>query len=206
MIVAWGDLLAVVSLLSAPPTGTATAAMLVAGPRPTTPGFAATRPVDRATDPSAAPTSRAIRHSLYIELLGNGGFYSLNYEARLPFELTLRGGASYLGASATGETARGRAGLVSVPMMIGALPGFREHRLEVAAGATLFWFSGEASVLFVKAEMNEVLAMGTATIGYRYTPASGGIVLRAGFTPLFAIADGVRVLPWGGVSVGGTLD
>src|SRR5262249_55043519 len=129
---------------------------------------------------------------------------------RLPVPATLRAGFSYLAFQATGGggsslSASGKASLVAVPLLANGLVGSRTHSLEAGLGATVFFFSGEAQLLFIKIVKNEVLPAATGVLGYRYTPFTSGPMLRIGFTPLLMFADGARFYPWAGLSVGGAV-
>ncbi|MGE3669493.1 MAG: hypothetical protein AB7K71_07525, partial [Polyangiaceae bacterium] len=53
-------------------------------------------PTDTGTDEAEAPSTRSAKNSLYIELLGNGGLYSLNYERNLTDDVAARVGFSYI--------------------------------------------------------------------------------------------------------------
>lgn len=111
------------------------------------------------------------RDVVYVELLGNALYGgSINYERMLTPQYSVRVGASPFR---------------SFPVMLNYLPGWGHHTAEVGFG------------LFVDASDRNVL--GTATFGYRYQPRDGGMVFRAGWTPL---ADAGGVASWAGVSVG----
>lgn len=106
----------------------------------------------------------------YVELGGNVLWPgSLNLEVMLTPELAVRVGA-----------APGAA----FPLMLNYLQGRGPHRAELGLGVLL----GAGEDVY-----------GTGTIGYRYQPRDGGLVLRAGITPLL---DNGAVAPWAGLSIG----
>lgn len=135
-------------------------------------------------DPPAALRERAgplARHSVFVELLGPGLFYSLNYEHfLLDGRLGLRAGAGYFPAFDVPSGAG--------PMHVPALAAFpavasyyvpvrgSNHAMQLGAGATFLasrpWADGGPEVL------------GVLVWGYRYAPRSGGLDFGAGFTPL----------------------
>lgn len=111
-----------------------------------------------------------VRNALYAELFGQA-FYggSINYERTLTPQFSARLGVSPFGL---------------LPVMLNYLPGEGDYTAEVGLGV----LAGSGDNL-----------LGTATLGYRYHPQYGGIVLRIGWTPFFG-AGGVGT--WGGASVG----
>jgi hypothetical protein len=121
---------------------------------------------------AGAQAAEAARNVLYLEAFGNALYGgSINYERMLTTRLAARVGASPYGA---------------FPVMLNYLPGRGNHSAELGAG------------LLVGASDENLL--GTATVGYRYQPRTGGVVLRGGWTPLFGM-EGIAT--WVGVSIGG---
>lgn len=163
------------------------------------------RPSDNPPAKSKGDEGRRAKNLVYLELLGNGGLYSVNYERMLTDDLSARLGFSYLtfGASASsgGEGGSVRGTLVTAPVMLNYTVGGKNHRAEIGAGATLVYMSASASGSGVSSSGEGVAALGTGVVGYRYSPADGGFVFRAGFTPLVGKGG---FLPWGGMSFGGT--
>lgn len=134
---------------------------------------------------TAAPPAR---DAVYLELLGNGVLYTVNYDRRFTDDLTGRVGLGVFGG-------------VAVPVMANYLLGEGRGRLELGAGVVLIGASdvdiGEVDPGEEEQDLDWLA--GTATVGYRYQPASGGFVFRIGLTPLFSLHGGV---PWLGVSFG----
>jgi hypothetical protein len=160
------------------------------------------RPIDNRPAKSGDSKERKAKNLVYLELLGNGGVYSINYERMLTDDLSARLGFSYLSVSTSAGDASAKANLVTAPALINYTVGGRNHRAEVGAGATLVYVSASSEGgSGVGASGEGVAVLGTGVVGYRYAPADGGFVFRAGFTPLFGKGG---FLPWGGMSFGST--
>jgi len=148
---------------------------------------------------------RTARNSIFIELAGNGGIYSLNYDRVITEQFSIRAGFGYMsmGASASsgGATVSAKATMLAVPVVGNFLLGNENHKLELGAGITMFRFTGSgSSSLGGSASATGMVPAGTAVIGYRYVPHDGGFTFRAGFTPLVMKDGGFQ--PWGGMSFG----
>jgi hypothetical protein len=159
------------------------------------------RPTDNTPAKSADSKGRKAKNLVYLELLGNGIAYSVNYERMLTDDLSARLGFSYLSVTiGSGESAV-KADVVTAPMLLNYTVGGRNHRAELGAGATVLYASASSSSGGVTSSGEGAAIVGTGVVGYRYSPADGGFVFRAGFTPLFGKGG---FLPWGGMSFGGT--
>jgi hypothetical protein len=145
---------------------------------------------------------RRVQSSVFIEALGVGGLYSLNYDVTLSW-LALRVGGSYVSLGATaGRTTAAHVEAVTAPLMASVLLGTREHKLAFGLGTTALWFSGHAQVYFANIERRQLVMLATGFAGYRYVPLRGGLTAQLGFTPLVTFEQGARVLPWGGLAAG----
>ena len=111
-----------------------------------------------------------VRNAVYGELFGNGLYASVNYERRITPDFTARVGATPFG---------------SLLLMLNHVPDQRPHSAELGFG--LLAFAGENF-------------FGTATVGYRYQPRSGGTIFRVGWTPL--IGPEGKIAAWAGASIG----
>jgi hypothetical protein len=150
-------------------------------------------------------------NSLYLELAGNGIFYSANYDRLFTESYGGRVGFGFV-------TAFGAPLITSFPLMAYRLIGSGNSKLELglgvcgilqpddtsfSTGASDDWFEGNG-------------VLGTMTACYRYQRAEGGIVFRVGVTPFFgkfvhitneghideAKEDVYKFTPFGGISVG----
>lgn len=153
-------------------------------------------------------------NSIYLEGLGAGLAYSLNYERRVIDDLGVRVGFSYLsvsaGASAGGASSSASSTLIGIPITASYL-GVRsgKHALELGAGATLEYASAAASSFGSNASGSGLSPYGVAMVGYRLHPVDhAGFQFRVGAMALagnglsFSKANGFGVLPWGYISFG----
>jgi hypothetical protein len=133
----------------------------------------------------AAAAPREARTCLYWELLGNGHFFSLNIERLLGDKIALRAGWGATGGLFMGT----------------ALVGRGDHLLELGFGPSV---GKNNENRFNLLTLNFVL-------GYRYQKPRGGLLLRAGFTPVIFLDDiqndaytvrRNRLTPKAGVSIG----
>lgn len=133
------------------------------------------------------------RNAFYVELLGNGILYSLNYDRMITPKVSARVGVAALAAADDSTSA----GVVAAPIMVNYLFGEGNSHFETGVGLML----ASGAVDEVGDEEDDAFsgAVGTATLGYRYQRPGGGFVFRAGLTPFFS-TDGI--LPWFGVSFG----
>lgn len=106
---------------------------------------------------------REAKTSFYWELLGNGHFFSLNVERLFLGRFALRAGWGVTGGIFMGSVWIGRG----------------DHLLELGCGPS---FGKNDANRFNLLTMNFVA-------GYRYQPAQGGLLLRAGFTPVIFLDD-----------------
>lgn len=126
-------------------------------------------------------------HSVFLELGGNAGLYSLNYEYKFPSmantTFTLGSGFSYYptGANVDGTGTKYSHLLVVTPAA-NLLFGRKSH----------FFEAGLSYMLLVNQTMFR--------LGYRYQSNKSGFLFRAGFTP--AIGGVIGSVPWAGLSFG----
>lgn len=144
-----------------------------------------------AQDTAAGP--RVASNTFFVELGGNAVAYSLNYERFFTPKIGIRIGGMYLQADDEGT----RVGVGLFPVMATYLLGDGNSHFETGAGIG-FATAGIDDSEFGE-DWGDSAIYGTATFGYRYQKPEGGVIFRAGFTPIFA--DGT-LLPWAGVSVG----
>lgn len=153
-----------------------------------------------AAPPSTIDPVRTAKNVLYVELLGNGILYSLNYERFLTDDVALRVGLGYLSLTATSGSASARANVLWLPLMVNYMGiGSADHKFELGIGPGLLFASAAASSVGDSASNSGVAIYGTATVGYRYVPHDGGFNFKIGFTPLVARFG---FLPWFGLGFG----
>jgi hypothetical protein len=179
----------------------------------------AARPVDAAAPQAPAPKTepKLAENSIFAELAGAGGIYSINYQRMVADDVGVRAGFSYMsiGGSVTSGNGTSSAGvtLMTFPITASYL-GVRsgKHALELGGGATLISASGTASGTGVSASGSGLGALGTAMVGYAIHPVDGaGFNFRIGAMAL--MGKGVSLssgsdptafgfAPWGYLSLG----
>lgn len=130
-------------------------------------------------------------NSVFFELGGNAGAYSINYERFLLDQaVSARVGVGSLWV--------GNYAGVAVPATVSGLWGnpCSNHKFETGLGAT--YFSADRKSRLFSSRANSTV-MGTAIVGYRYLPKENGMTFKAGFTPIF---NNDVFIPWLGFSVG----
>lgn len=159
------------------------------------------------SEPPPAPRPKRTAHnSIFIEGLGNGGIYSVNYERILgDSNVSLRAGFGYVhtgGELAFGLPLAPETDLL-FPVLANYYLGETSHKLQLGAGA-LFWHRSVTLASGGGQQQESLDVAATLVIGYRYLPRDGGFNFGVGFTPM--IGDGgffPYFLPWGGISLGG---
>lgn len=149
--------------------------------------------------PAPAPFAR---NAVYAELGGPGLLYTINYERFFLPRLSVRAGFSLFGfrESGTGDTL----GIFTLPLTAQYLVGSGSHHLELGLGLItgVMWSDLNS---FDRTEHFGLIAA-TATVGYRYQPPAGGLLLRVALTPFYGgerfEPAGLPVTPWGSVGAG----
>jgi hypothetical protein len=137
---------------------------------------------------------RVANNTFFVELGGNAVAYSVNYERFFTPKLAVRVGGMYLQAD---DDAGTRVGIGLFPIMGTYLLGEGNSHFETGAGLGIA--TAGVSSTDIGDDWGDSGVYATATLGYRYQKPEGGVIFRAGFTPIFA--DG-NLVPWVGVSVG----
>lgn len=152
------------------------------------------------------------KNGLYLEGLGPGLLYSVNYERLVTDGLALRIGFSYWSVSASATsgttTATASASFFTFPVTASYV-GLRG--LEVGGGMTLMHASGSGSSVGVSADGGGFAPLGVAMVGYRLHPMNGaGFQFRVGAMAMMGQGlslsasnpGGFGVLPWLYLSAG----
>lgn len=151
------------------------------------------------------------KNTLFLELGGNGGYYSINYDRivldKQNWKLAGRIGAmiyreelNYLESNHQLTSA--------VPLELSYLRGKGNHLLELGLGLTPVY---QNYVNPEESRVSEQLMLATGRIGYRYQRSEGGLFFKAGFTPMLELGanpfskSGNTVFPWAGLAIGYTL-
>jgi len=139
------------------------------------------------------------RNAVYIELLGQGVLYSVNYDYRIKENIALRAGLTTYGINFFSKT-----NVTGFPMMLNYLSGKRKGHFEAGIGfmpllavteENAGWFSWEDD----QKKESAVGFIGNINLGYRYQPRTGGFIFRINFTPLIFQE---QLWPFGGISFG----
>jgi len=155
----------------------------------------------------AQEVQKVAKNAIYIEGLGNGIFYSLNYERSIQSNISIRSGLSYFVLfgeaehKSTGEKEEVFAEIVTSPIMLNYFIGKGNHKVEIGGGMVLFSLRGQSSEVSsngIKFKVG-VFSLLTGTLGWRYQPRGGGLVFKVAFTPIFNFGD---FLPFGGIGIG----
>jgi hypothetical protein len=184
-------------------------------PPPALPAPDATAPPPAAADAATRPRpqdedERTARNAVYVEGLGPGLLYSINYERSFG-DFAARIGFSYWSVSANSKdgtsTAQETASLFTVPITLSYLGiGSARNMFEVGAGATIVHVGAGGSVIDTDSSTTSsgsaTLILPHAVLGYRYMAPDGGFLLKAGIAPIFA-GDSIPVLPWPYLALGG---
>lgn len=138
--------------------------------------------------------------AIYVEVLGQGVLYTVNYDHRLTQNISLRAGFTSWSVPFA-LFAVGELKFTGFPVMVNYLSGEETGHLELGVGVIPATLSFQGREIFFGTEVNgtETMVLGTATFGYRAQPRDGGFVFRIGMTPLFTFKE---VQIWGGLSLG----
>lgn len=147
---------------------------------------------------------RTAKNVVFVEGLGNGLVYSVNYERLFEKpDVGLRIGFSYMSLGASGNDSSVKVSWIAVPLVASWYVGGENHKLQLGIGATMLSVTSGGQSGPLVGEVSGLIPAPTAVFGYRYIPARGGFAFSIGFTPLMIVGDGGGFLPWGGISFGG---
>ncbi|HUX56074.1 MAG TPA: hypothetical protein VMV77_03820 [Bacteroidales bacterium] len=144
------------------------------------------------------------RNAIYIEMLGQGIFYSVNYDYRLSRKISLRAGFTIWSINSIDFLLIQITDLKykSFFVMGNYLTGTKSNHLELGLGLMPTFYSGDVSFLyFLKSDSRGYISelLGTATLGYRYQRDEGGFIFRISVAPIFSTSGAVLI---GGLSIG----
>jgi hypothetical protein len=141
------------------------------------------------------------KNGVFLELAGNGGSYSINYERQLYNSIAGRVGFTYLGND------------LLFPISIGKAFGAGTHHFEINLGFTFYHYSVPVQY---KNGIQQQLSFDwfnslylTSFVGYRYQKPDKRFFYRCGFSPLWRFYNSdpdsntlYQFIPWGGMSAG----
>ncbi len=143
-------------------------------------------------------------NGLYVELLGPGFWYSINYD-RVISDIAIRAGIGYFSISAASANGQQAASVywITIPIDVNYIGiGSKKHIFEVGGGATILSVGAGASSFGVDSSSSATLVFGHLNLGYRLQPPQGGFMLRTGISPI--IGHGIGFLPLPYVALGAT--
>jgi hypothetical protein len=117
------------------------------------------------------------RNSVYIEIFGNAGLYSINYERRFNARFTGRIGFASFTSELYGDNTR----ITDFPLSVSYVTGTNKSHFEAGGGILL----GIKKEYDISSTIVDLIGF----IGYRYQPAGKGILLRIGLTPFYSLDD-----------------
>ncbi|MDP2414074.1 hypothetical protein [Daejeonella sp.] len=137
-----------------------------------------------------------IRHAIFLEALGSGGLFSLNYDRRLKSGNDGLGVRVGLGIGTAYESNQDEfKSRVSVPLMVNYIFGRGRSGLETGIGITPEYAVNKPQ------DDQRMNAWGNLNVLYRLQPVKKGFIMRVGWTPV--IGGGGTLDPYfAGVSFG----
>lgn len=128
-----------------------------------------------------ASAQQARPNTAYLELLGSGGAWSVNFERALgAFRVRL----GFAGWSSSDLFGAGTTGYTTVPITLSHVKGDGNHHLETGVGVTVGRRTFESS--FDAGERSQFTTI-TGILGYRYQKPAGRFVFRAVLTPMYGL-------------------
>lgn len=147
------------------------------------------------------------KNTVFGELAGSGGLFSLNYDRRLgdaPTGFGMRTGVGYFQWSSDR--------FVTIPIIANWLIGSNGKYLELGAGLSLAYaetFEHNPNMAVSMEDFEPSSRFGLwqtplLNIGYRRQPVDGGFNFRAGLSPYVGIGgrSGIQIIPWPYLSFG----
>ncbi len=145
-----------------------------------------------------------LQHSVYAELAGSAGIWSLNYDLVAlnisNFKVGARFGFGFMTEGYAGTTLD-----VHIPLTVNFMYAFKEkHHIELGVGTQIASYEIRSVKTATDTEFErKTEALGNMTLGYRFQSPDGGFMFRVFYSPFF-YQDGIyfRYEHWGGLSLG----
>jgi len=130
----------------------------------------------------AQVAERTRSQGIFVEVLGNGFIYSVNYDTRFSQGFDGWGGRAGIGYIAIDDVR-----FTAMPFLVNYLFGKEKHFFEVGVGTT-FLVASESNGTYGPVGDRErgTGFIGAMSLGYRMEPTDGGFMFRAGLTPIFS--------------------
>lgn len=202
-----------VSLAASAASADAPAAPAPVAATPQAANPAADQPTTVAPTATDGDTRKRAENSIYVEGLGAGLYYSINYERLVIEDLAVRAGFGYTSISVSAGDASSSSSTTVIPVTASYLGiGSKKHILEVGGGFSFTFFGGEAKSGTLSSSGSGMALLTDALLGYRLQPVDGaGFNFRVGAMAvagkglsLSAVNDpeAFGVVPWGYLSMG----
>ena len=136
---------------------------------------------------SAAPVPAPARNAAYLEILGNGGTASLNYERRLGDVVRLRVGWGNWADEYSPDADETSRSYNVVPIILQGVLYSGAHHLEIGGGALLGQVRADSVFFGTSQSWTQSIANLEALVGYRRQSTGRAFVFRVGVTPSFAL-------------------
>ena len=136
-------------------------------------------------------------NNIYLELLGNGLFSSLNYEYTISNNFTMRFGVGF--AFSNSESNSGGHHTTSfLPLAMGnyLIDFYGNNYFEIGGG---FLIASSNLTFSNSFEPTSLTVVPTFALGYRYSPKDGGFFFSLAFD-IFTYPP--QVMPWAGLGMG----
>jgi len=144
--------------------------------------------------PTAAPAQDRPQNTVFLEMLGNGGIISINFDRKVSENLSLRAGTGSWGSEGTSWDGREiETRVTTFPLLVNYLGGSGNRRLELGAGVLFGRKTRERS--FSEPDESYSFTSLTGVVGYRYQPSRRGMMFRVGATPFVGLGPSETAYP-----------
>jgi hypothetical protein len=133
------------------------------------------------------PADSLAKNSVFVEVGGNGGLISLNYE-RAVAGLQLRVGSGMWSDLNLDLFASSGKSYITFPIMLSRMLNSGTQHLELGGGMLFGRESVDSVVFSTQQTYSRSITSVQGFIGYRRQPLGGGFLLRLGMTPSYAIS------------------
>jgi len=130
---------------------------------------------------------RVQKNTFYLELVGNGVLYSLNYDRILVDQQNWQVSGRIGGMYIPGLDYNKRQ-MIGLPLEVSYLRGRNKHYLEVGLGFTTTY----GTYRLGESRIKDLALMGVARVGYRHQKREGGLFYKVGFTPVYGVVYNSR--------------
>jgi hypothetical protein len=150
---------------------------------------------------------KVAKNAVYLEIGGNGMFYSFNYDRvfyqKGAFKSAARAGVSLFPVNIIGKNYLA----YILPLEVTAMLGRSKHHLEIGTGVSPYLAPATNRGFDPEFERYRVAAIMPFRLGYRYQKKEGGFFFRAAYTPFIEFSSHFNIgthfyLLYGGLSMG----